>query len=312
MKSRSLKLVTSLRDNKISAIKFYSSKINKLNFLPIISRFINKYLYRIGLGTSINRYENSFTIYSAFADKKLYYNYKKSSKFICFGSGAFYHNRWTNYDYPGRSLYYKNIQGNEFEDFQPINLCDKNLVLPEKNNSIELIYCSHTLEHIEEKSSKHFMKECFRILKKGGLLRVALPNTKNNFYILQLVKQQNNLDKIIKQNYLQDAVSHIFSDMKNMSLDYSTSMVKKSKYNSSLFSKNSIIKHPEISKFNNNQPERHIAYWDLENLAEIIKKIGFKFIIPNYQGNSVGYPFRNLHVFDNTEQHMSIYADIIK
>jgi hypothetical protein len=56
----------------------------------------------------------------------------------------------------------------------------------------------------------------------------------------------------------------------------------------------------------------YVFFNSSENLAEIIKKIGFKFIIPNYQGNSVGYPFRNLHVFDNTEQHMSIYADIIK
>ena len=48
------------------------------------------------------------------------------------------------------------------------------------------------------------------------------------------------------------------------------------------------------------------------NLIEVISEFGFKLTIPSYQGSSVVRPFCNLHVFDNTEPQIAIYADIIK
>ena len=78
MKISEKKLFSSLRENTVSAVHFYSRYISNSYFLPKLSRFINKYLYFIGLASSLNRYDNSFTIYSSFADKKLYSNYKKN------------------------------------------------------------------------------------------------------------------------------------------------------------------------------------------------------------------------------------------
>tara|TARA_Y100000389_G_scaffold197899_1_gene233398 strand:+ start:20743 stop:21681 length:939 start_codon:yes stop_codon:yes gene_type:complete len=312
MKFSNIKLWTSQRNNTCKALRFFSSNISQSIFYSKLSRFINKYLYKFGLGSSLNRYNNSLTIYSAQSDKNLYKAFKKSDKFINFGSGAFFHNRWKNYDYPGQSKYYKSIQGLEGQDFFPIDLCSNNLSIPEDDVSIELIYCSHTLEHIDYSSSIRFLKECFRILKKGGVMRIALPNTKNDFYLLRCLISQSLAIEDIKENYLRDVVSHILADTQKLNIKEIHELLAFTGQNSAQFFYEVTKKYSDFAKFNKSNPERHINYWDFENLISTTSNIGFSSCIPCYQGSSVALPLTNLHVFDNTEPQISIYADIIK
>jgi glycosyltransferase involved in cell wall biosynthesis len=53
--------------------------------------------------------------------------------------------------------------------------------IPLNNDSVDIIYCSHLLEHIPYTNLSLLILECFRVLKKGGLLSVAVPNA--GFYI---------------------------------------------------------------------------------------------------------------------------------
>lgn len=181
--------LTPSKDLKLKSIIIHSNL-----FIPKIIRWINKYLYKYGLiGAILNRYNNSITFYSATKDKALYKNFSKDSIFVNFGSGAFSHNKWINYDLPGQSKYYNKILGKKNTDYFPIDLCQNNLILPFEDQHVQLIYCSHTLEHIEESKGLKFLKECYRILKKGGVLRVALPNTDNNLYFCKTIFFQENI-----------------------------------------------------------------------------------------------------------------------
>ena len=306
------RLFSSLRENTIFAVRFYFKSVSASFFLHKVSRFINKYLYLIGLGSSLNRYDNSLTLYSSFADKKLYSSFKENDKFINFGSGAFFHKRWKNYDYPGNSSLYKAIQGNPSNDFHSIDLCDKNLKVPEADNSVDLIYCSHTLEHLDKKSSHKFLKECYRILKKGGVLRVALPSTKNDFYLLSCLMRQNEVHDDVKNNYIQDATYRVLADTKTIKMENILEVLDKASFKSNEFYNLLVKEYPAMAYFDGNYPERHINYWDFDNLIEVMSEFGFELTIPSYQGSSVVRPFCNLHVFDNTEPQISIYADIIK
>lgn len=306
------RLYTSLRENTIFAIKFYFCSVSKSYFLHKLSRFINKKLYGVGFASAINRYDNSLTIYSARSDKKLYSNYSATDKFITFGSGAFFHKRWKNYDYPGQSNYYKSIQGVEEKDFNAIDLCSEDLAIPELDDSVTLIYCSHTLEHLDAKSALRFIKECYRILKKGGVFRVALPNTKNDLYFLRcLINQHNTLDDVCK-NYVRDASSHILTDSKALDFYDLIEVLRDVSFDSRAFYHSMIKTYPEMAEFDGKNPDRHVSYWDFDNLIEVMDKVGFEATIPTYQGSSVAMPFCNLHVFDNTEPHIAFYADIIK
>jgi len=48
--------------------------------------------------------------------------------------------------------------------------------LPFEDNSCELIYHEHCLEHLPVKEGVEFLKECHRLLKKGGVTRISMPS----------------------------------------------------------------------------------------------------------------------------------------
>jgi predicted SAM-dependent methyltransferase len=48
--------------------------------------------------------------------------------------------------------------------------------IPLPNASCEVVYHSHVLEHLKRSDAQFFMRECFRVLKPGGILRVAVPD----------------------------------------------------------------------------------------------------------------------------------------
>jgi len=48
--------------------------------------------------------------------------------------------------------------------------------LPFASDSVDFIYTSHFLEHLKKFDVERLLKDCFRALKKGGTLRVVVPN----------------------------------------------------------------------------------------------------------------------------------------
>lgn len=58
-------------------------------------------------------------------------------------------------------------------DVQHINL--KNGI-PYEAASVDVIYHSHFLEHLPKSSVPSFLKECFRVLKPRGIMRIVVPD----------------------------------------------------------------------------------------------------------------------------------------
>jgi len=48
--------------------------------------------------------------------------------------------------------------------------------LPWNENSVDVIYSSHTLEHFTREEGILLLKECYRVLKPGGIIRVIVPD----------------------------------------------------------------------------------------------------------------------------------------
>lgn len=57
-----------------------------------------------------------------------------------------------------------------------IELIDLRKELPDEDGSVNYIYCSHLLEHFEKYQSLKLLRECRRILKRGGMMRIVLPD----------------------------------------------------------------------------------------------------------------------------------------
>ena len=310
MDSSDIRLIKSHRDSYLPAIRLYSKRVSISHLLPKLSRFINKLLYDFGVGTALNRYDNSFTAYSSAADRKLYRKYSATDIFCNFGSGAFFHKKWRNYDYPGQSNYYANLQGIKGVHYAPIDLCAAELYIPENDSSVALIYSGHTLEHLEADAATNFLRECHRILKPGGIIRLALPNTTNNFHFNRYLDMGKGTNDNLRTQYQREAATYMLADTKNLSGKDINSLFLKSNAEPKLFY-DLAAEHVSI-KFDGSNPDRHITFWDYKKLIDLTDSLGFSSCIPVYQGSSVAAPFTNINVFDTTEPHISFYVEIVK
>lgn len=87
--------------------------------------------------------------------------------------------RWVNkllYRFAGSAAYYSFDQFNEIITKKTLNFADLRCRIPLADESTEVIYCSHILEHLTKKDGMQLLNECFRVLKKEGLLRLVVPD----------------------------------------------------------------------------------------------------------------------------------------
>lgn len=54
--------------------------------------------------------------------------------------------------------------------------CDAVKHIPYADVSIEVIYSSHMLEHLDREEASQFLLEAYRVLMRGGIIRLAVPD----------------------------------------------------------------------------------------------------------------------------------------
>ena len=88
-------------------------------------------------------------------------------KFLNLACGDHFINssKWTNCDFAPQSSI--------------VEHADLSKKFPYPSNYFDLVYCSHYIEHIQIKRVTFFLDECFRTLRNGGLIRLALPDLEN-------------------------------------------------------------------------------------------------------------------------------------
>jgi len=139
--------------------------------------------------------------------------------------GGRYHSDWVNIDFHAESNHVTkvNILGG----------------LPFEDNSMDVVYSSHFLEHLNQKQADFVLKESYRILKKDGLIRVVVPDLENickeYLRVLDLVSQNKKheeeyewitvelLDQLVRVNEggkMGEMFSHIASTKNKKLADY--------------------------------------------------------------------------------------------
>jgi predicted SAM-dependent methyltransferase len=83
-------------------------------------------------------------------------------KMLNLGCGKRYHKDWVNLDFVSNSA-----------DVRAHNLLQG---IPFENNTFDVVYHSHVLEHFNQSDGKKFIEECYRVLKPGGIIRIAVPD----------------------------------------------------------------------------------------------------------------------------------------
>lgn len=100
-------------------------------------------------------------------------------KYLNLGCGSKFHPNWINVDM--------------YANDESVLACNFSNGIPFENNYFDIVYHSHVLEHFTQPMGKKFIQECFRILKRGGVLRMAFPDLekivneyKHNLYRLDM------------------------------------------------------------------------------------------------------------------------------
>jgi predicted SAM-dependent methyltransferase len=85
-------------------------------------------------------------------------------KYLNLGCGSHYSTskEWTNLDFVSNS-----------KDVIAHNLLNG---IPFESQSFDAVYHSHVLEHFSKADGEKFISECFRVLKRGGVIRIAIPD----------------------------------------------------------------------------------------------------------------------------------------
>jgi len=78
------------------------------------------------------------------------------------GCGRRIHPKWVNVDFRSSS--------------QDVLAADLSKGVPFPDNQFDVVYHSHLIEHFSRANARSFLDECMRVLRSGGIIRVAAPD----------------------------------------------------------------------------------------------------------------------------------------
>lgn len=85
-----------------------------------------------------------------------------SLKLLNLGCGNHFYDDWINYDFVSNS---EHVIQHDLLNGIPIS-----------DENVDVVYHSHVLEHLNKEDGVQFIGECYRVLKKGGVIRVVIPD----------------------------------------------------------------------------------------------------------------------------------------
>lgn len=155
-----------------------------------------------------------------------------------------------------------------------------------KDSSVDVVYASHLFEHLSLKSADLFLKNAYRCLKPGGVIRIVVPD------LYQIVKKYINEYEEIEKG---DSTEFIL---------WAINMHREGQYGNPSLIKKIIY---ELQGY----PHQHKFMYDDKSLIHKMEAYGFK------DSTSLSYGNSNLiqeigEVEGTKESYLSVYIEAIK
>jgi hypothetical protein len=251
-------------------------------------------------------------------------------RFYNIGAGNFSHPFWTNID--GKNEHFSKI--NSEAEVNIVHELFEHIPIPVPDNSAEIIYTSHTIEHIDDDSLLYLLNDCYRMLKKNGLMRIVTHNTDNAYNAWKRNDRRyffwNEWESVNKE-YIKNnltmpmskaTLSQIFLD------DFATSasflsvtrsqaalsdqqlqdLFNEKPYEDALNYCTSLCSIELQKKF----PSRHMNWFNMKKLERMLRQSGFKTVVPSAYRQSIAPVLRDGKFFDNTLPQISLYIEAVK
>lgn len=159
-----------------------------------------------------------------------------------------------------------------------------NKKMPFNDFSIDYIYSSHLLEHLTWIKGEKLIKDCFRVLKKGGKIRLLIPDFKKIFK--SYINKDHRFFRVFMNNLNNNDLKYYSAVYKNpkkvrkerkgdLPPKWHLSKNKKDRENVALRLRkyNYLI---EVVDWMVHQYGEHQSLYDEQSLKAIFKKVGFK------------------------------------
>jgi predicted SAM-dependent methyltransferase len=121
-------------------------------------------------------------------------------KMLNVGCGSFFDTRWTNIDI--------------YSSSPSVIQHDITKGLPFPAASFDVVYHSHILEHLDKASGVFLLRECYRVLKPNGILRVVVPDLQFSCQLyLQSLDQALTDDTPLTHEHYEWSLLNLFDQM---------------------------------------------------------------------------------------------------
>ncbi|ASC71435.1 Methyltransferase domain protein [Halomicronema hongdechloris C2206] len=91
-----------------------------------------------------------------------FHTQRNQLEYLNIGCGHRFHHAWQNIDF---------ISSND-----KVSPCDLRDGIPFRDSFFQVVYHSHLLEHFSKESALRLTKECFRVIKPRGIIRIVVPD----------------------------------------------------------------------------------------------------------------------------------------
>jgi len=254
----------------------------------------------------------------------------KNKRFYNIGAGGFSHPCWTNVDYDSEwyaSNRSKTRKGIHYDLFtlEP---------LPIDTNSAEVVYSSHTVEHINDEAAQNMFNESFRILKPNGYIRITTPNIdldyrahkendKHYFYWIDTYSIPKEWKRVKYNKPLSEAsieqifLAHFATSVSTLHIDGAKERIDDNELNR-IFNE---MDYEEALNYccskcpveiQRKYPGNHMNWWNKKKMFSMLEKAGFTKIYLSGYGQSFCPVLRDVVSFDNTHPKISLYVEAIK
>lgn len=178
--------------------------------------------------------------------------------------------------------------------FNPVGYDSNNLIYMNlnknwryKSSSVDIVYASHLFEHLTLQSADLFLKEAYRVLKPGGVMRIVVPD------LYQIVKK-----------YINEYDSFAANEDPTEFVMWAINMHREGQYGSP-----SVIR--KIIHEWQGYPHQHKFMYDPKSLSQKVLKYGFK--EPKLLSYGISdYIPEIADVEGKSESYLSVYLEVKK
>jgi predicted SAM-dependent methyltransferase len=267
-------------------------------------------------------------------DLPLYYRlYPRESvdgrRFYNVGAGAFRHPAWTNVDF--ESAWYSKAQGDSVGISWDLMA---GIPVSVGHGTAELVYSSHTVEHVTDAAAANLFREAHRILKPGGRLRVTMPdidldvrayreNDREFFYWTRMYSDPKEYRRAKYNRPLSEAtiqqlfLSHFAFSASTLHADGAPRRIDDAEVDR-VFREMPATEALDycVSRCSldvqKKYPGNHINWWNGEKALRMLDEAGFSDVYRSAYGQSRAAVLRNTDYFDSTHPKLSLYVEARK